>query len=166
MIGPAEAPVVVFELKVGPVAEVLYDVFKLSSQLQRRSVEAAFSVVAASPKSFAPPGQCSELFAGALWVPHELDSFGFFERNQKAWRNLCAWRRQGLRKSRGRPVRVPQTIRATLVASEPAAKEPNYAIRAIGITGRGGSVEFDGDWPVGLVPEIDIGPDPWAAKPD
>jgi hypothetical protein len=153
----AREPRVVFELKVEAVSQVLYDVFKLMSQLEHRSVEAGYLVVAARRETWARRGECVELFEGPEGEPWHFDVLDLFARNEHAWCDLRGWKDVGKRKSVGCPTRVRETVDATAVVTA-LADDRRYELRATRIEGLGAPIEFEGDWPRGFTPQIGIPP--------
>jgi hypothetical protein len=147
----------VVELKVEAVDEVLYDVFKLTSQRQHDHVEAGYLVVSATPATWAAAGNCCELFGGDVGDSARFETLGLFERNERSWRNLLGWRRAGVRKSVGCPAVVPAAVATTQVARA-AADDGRYELRATRVEPGEGWLAFDGDWPEGFVPKVAIPP--------
>src|SRR5262245_50166125 len=59
-------PHIALELKVEAVDETLYDVYKLASLLRTPGVEAGFSVVVATHRTWERGGDCVDFFEGGI----------------------------------------------------------------------------------------------------
>jgi hypothetical protein len=137
-----ELPCYLAELKwcadVWTLGWSLWDIYKMVAASQLAGVEACY-VVAGAPVGFwSRRDHCAPLFATAAW-----DSFDLFHRFREDWQEL-------LRGGPARPTHVPTVIETRLVADIPlAVGTKDWRLRAI--SARAGRLEFDGDWPAGMV---------------
>lgn len=131
---------VVIECKVQSVDQTLWDVFKGVSACQVDGVEAAYCVVAATPKKWASSADCVALFNTPA-EGHVFKSAWMFKQWPKAWRDL-------LNGGSGRPTSVPTHLRVQSVAKAQLAHAPDWEIRAISV--QADRLHFGSDgWPVG-----------------
>lgn len=144
---PADAPVLVGELKLRKSDEALWDVFKMIDAVVSCDVSGAYVIVGAGDRAWAQRGACQELFVRDL---SRYASSSLFSDNPTAWLGL-------LKGGSGRPTTVPRTISTRLIAQEPLfIDEVTGSLRCIAVrSGDDERLAFKprwccGDWPVGV----------------
>lgn len=137
-----ESPWLTIELKIDDIDQTLWDIYKMASARRLSSVAASYVVAAASIRTWTSELDCVGLFsrerADADWYSEFL-----FEKYRRAWVHL-------LKGGAARPIRVPEQIRLTFVASSSLAAYPGYEVRALGVA-MGPSdrwLDFEDGWPI------------------
>jgi hypothetical protein len=131
----------VIEVKVWEVGWCLWDPLKVASLVERGIAEEGYLVVVASEGKFAQrPG-----FGEMLDDHTEIVTRDLFTTYRSDWLEL-------LRGGSGRPVKLPGTLRATLLGRRPLEHKAGWEIRAVKVSvpADAGWVEFVSEaWPEG-----------------
>jgi hypothetical protein len=135
------SPWITIEIKLDDVDQTLWDIHKMASASRLSSVEAAYVVAGAPERTWHSGLACTELYTPASQAT-TWSSGALFGQHKAAWTKL-------LRGGRGRPTRVPATIRLTPLAAHAVLAFPRYEVRPLRVESveDGGWLKLAGGWP-------------------